>query len=131
MQTPGHYQNIWALKDSDTPYSVKWAIHRKESAYTNKSRRCNLCLAEKLASSNEVEQALKAYEDDRLETTAEIVRTNRSGGPERVIDMVNARAPDGFENLHDVATHEELEGVVKGYSNLAGFSQEKVNVAQK
>ena len=40
---------IWTLKDSDTPYTVKWAIHRKAHAYTNKSRRCNLCLAEKLA----------------------------------------------------------------------------------
>ncbi len=85
------------------------------------------CLAEKLSESGAVEDALKSYEDNRLETTAEIVRTNRSGGPERVIDMVNARAPDGFESLHDVATHEELEGVVKGYSQLAGFSQEKVN----
>ena len=27
-------------------------------------------------------------------------------------------------------TRLELEGVVKGYSNLAGFSQEKVNLAK-
>ncbi|MEM1201491.1 MAG: flavin-dependent oxidoreductase [Pseudomonadota bacterium] len=85
------------------------------------------CLADKLAQSGDATAALKAYEDERLETTAEIVRTNRQGGPERVIDLVNSRAPDGFENLHDVATHEELEGVVKGYSQLAGFSSEAVN----
>lgn len=85
------------------------------------------CLAEKLAGSDDVASALKAYEDDRLETTSEIVRTNRSGGPERVIDLVNARAPNGFDNLHDIVTQEELEGVVKGYSQLAGFSTEKVN----
>ena len=85
------------------------------------------CLADKLAENADVTAALKAYEDERLETTAEIVRTNRQGGPERVIDLVNSRAPDGFETLHDVATHEELEGVVKGYSQLAGFSSEAVN----
>lgn len=85
------------------------------------------CLADKLAGANDVVAALKAYEDERLETTAEIVRTNRSGGPERVIDLVNSRAPDGFENLHDVATQDELEGVVKGYSKLAGFSADAVN----
>ncbi|NNE22400.1 MAG: flavin-dependent oxidoreductase [Rhizobiales bacterium] len=84
-------------------------------------------LADKLAGAGDVETALKAYEADRLATTSEIVRTNRSGGPERVIDMVNQRAPDGFDKLSDVATHEELEGVVKGYSQLAGFAREDVN----
>ena len=87
-------------------------------------------LAERLTETDDVEAALKAYEADRLETTSEIVRTNRSGGPERVIDMVNQRAPDGFENLHDVASHEELEAVVMGYSQLAGFAKEDVNVAR-
>jgi 2-polyprenyl-6-methoxyphenol hydroxylase-like FAD-dependent oxidoreductase len=85
------------------------------------------CLADKLVSESDVAAALRAYEADRLATTAEIVRTNRSGGPERVIDLVNQRAPDGFENLDDVASHAELEAVVKGYSQLAGFSQEDVN----
>jgi hypothetical protein len=51
------------------------------------------------------------------------VRQNRSGGPERVIDLVNARAPDGFDKLHDVATPEELEAVVRGYQKMAGFRQ--------
>ena len=87
-------------------------------------------LAGKLAEMDDVEAALKAYEADRLETTSEIVRTNRSGGPERVIDMVNQRAPDGFDSLADVASHEELEAVVKGYSRLAGFAREDVNTAR-
>ena len=87
-------------------------------------------LAERLTETDDVEAALKAYEADRLETTSEIVRTNRSGGPERVIDMVNQRAPDGFDNIHDVASHEELEAVVMGYSQLAGFAKEDVNVAR-
>ncbi len=85
------------------------------------------CLADKLVETDDAAAALKAYEDERLETTAQIVRTNRQGGPERVIDLVNARAPDGFESLDDVASHEELEGVVMGYSQLAGFSTEAVN----
>lgn len=84
-------------------------------------------LADRLAEGGDVAAALKTYEDDRLATTSEIVLTNRSGGPERVIDLVNQRAPDGFDKLSDVATHEELEGVVKGYSQLAGFAKEDVN----
>ena len=44
------------------------------------------------------------------------------GGPERVIDLVAARAPDGFASIEDVATHAELAGIVRGYAQLAGFS---------
>lgn len=36
------------------------------------------CLEGKLADGGDAAAALKAYEDERLETTAEIVRTNRS-----------------------------------------------------
>ena len=50
-----------------------------------------------------------------------------SGGPERVIDVIEKRAPDGFEKLDDVASPEELEAIVKGYSTLAGFEKTQVN----
>ena len=43
-------------------------------------------------------------------------------GPERVIDLIAQRAPDGFKRLSDVASHEELAGIVKGYAGLAGFA---------
>jgi len=90
------------------------------------------CLADLLAAckdagGGDVAGALKAYEAERLPMTAEIVRTNRKGGPEQVIDLVEERAPDGFEKLEDVATREELEAVVRGYASLAKFSQSDVN----
>ena len=78
------------------------------------------CLTGMLAA-KPVEQALAAYEAVRRPATAEIVRTNRTGGPERVMDLVAARAPDGFARLHDVATEKELTGIVRGYAQLAGF----------
>ena len=34
---------------------------------------------------------------------------------------------DGFDNLDDVASPEELKAIVMGYSQLAGFTQEDVN----
>ncbi len=86
------------------------------------------CLAPLLASyGGNVETALKAYERERLPMTAEIVQTNRKGGPEQVIDLVEERAPKGFDNLDDVATKEELESIVRGYATLAKFSQTDVN----
>jgi 5-methylphenazine-1-carboxylate 1-monooxygenase len=73
------------------------------------------CLAEMPA-----EAALSAYEAERLPRTAEIVRSNRAGGPERVVDVVSARAPKGFDRLDDVASREELAAIVGGYVGMAG-----------
>lgn len=84
-------------------------------------------LARHLANFDSPIGALQAYDLERRPATAEIVRTNRGGGPERVIDVVEARAPDGFERIEDVATHTELEAIVKGYQAMAGFSRDQVN----
>ncbi len=70
---------------------------------------------------------LLAYEAERLPATAEIVRLNRKGGPERVIDLVEARAPEGFDDLDAVATRSELEAIVGAYQHTAGFAAEQVN----
>ena len=71
--------------------------------------------------------ALKAYEAARLSVTAKIVQDNRSGGPERVIDVVEERAPNGFVRLDEVVSHAELAAIVKGYSQMAGFDPSQVN----
>jgi 2-polyprenyl-6-methoxyphenol hydroxylase-like FAD-dependent oxidoreductase len=85
------------------------------------------CLASLLADTRDVEAALRRYEAERLEATAKIVQDNRAGGPERVIDLVEERAPQGFERLEDVASYAELEAIVRGYSRIAGFDQSQVN----
>jgi 2-polyprenyl-6-methoxyphenol hydroxylase-like FAD-dependent oxidoreductase len=85
------------------------------------------CLADLLASGEHARAALAAYEADRLPKTAEIVRNNRKGGPEGVIDEVERRAPDGFVDIDSVLSHAEREAIVKGYAQLAGFAKEQVN----
>ena len=86
------------------------------------------CLARVLAARpSNPEAALKAYEAERLAPTAEIVRSNRLGGPERVIDVIEERAPEGFARIEDVASHEELVAIVRGYAQMAGFSASAVN----
>src|SRR5690606_15358868 len=60
------------------------------------------CLERVLAGAASVEAALKAYETERLGVTADIVRQNRGGGPERVIDVIEDRAPDGFADISDI-----------------------------
>ena len=68
-------------------------------------------------------RALRAYEDARLPVTAQIVHSNRRGGPEQVIDEVDRRAPDGFDRLADVITGEEIDAVLAGYAATTGAAR--------
>ena len=87
------------------------------------------CLADLLRDSEYPVHALWAYEQTRLPMTAEIVRMNRRGGPEGVIDAVEARAPDGFSNIDDVLSFEQRKAIVRGYASAAGYAREQVNKA--
>jgi 2-polyprenyl-6-methoxyphenol hydroxylase-like FAD-dependent oxidoreductase len=87
------------------------------------------CVARLLAGTQDVSTALEQYEAERLPVTAKITRDNRSGGPERVIDLVEERAPNGFTQLAEIASHAELEAIVRGYSKMAGFDRSRVNRA--
>jgi len=52
---------------------------------------------------------------------------NRTGGPEGVIDAVEARAPDGFTDVDAVLSFEERQAIVRSYAATAGFAREQVN----
>jgi 2-polyprenyl-6-methoxyphenol hydroxylase-like FAD-dependent oxidoreductase len=67
-------------------------------------------------------EAIRQYEAERIPTTSAIVRSNRQGGPERVVDVVSERAPNGFDRLEDIISREELIAISKGYAKMAGFS---------
>ncbi|MDE2065385.1 MAG: FAD-dependent monooxygenase, partial [Bradyrhizobium sp.] len=80
------------------------------------------CLADLLVRSEHPRQALVAYEQKRLPMTAEIVRSNRRGGPEGVIDAVEQLAPDGFTDIDKVLSYAQREAIVRGYATKAGFA---------
>jgi 5-methylphenazine-1-carboxylate 1-monooxygenase len=84
-------------------------------------------LARHLASGAPVAEALAAYDAERRPVTTEVVLANRRSGPERVIDLVEARAPEGFDDLEAVATYAEREAIVRGYASLASFAPDQVN----
>ena len=85
------------------------------------------CLADLLVKAEHPQHALWAYEQERLPSTALIVRMNRKGGPEGVIDAVEERAPEGFNNIDDVLSFEQRKAIVRGYASTAGFAQQQVN----
>jgi 2-polyprenyl-6-methoxyphenol hydroxylase-like FAD-dependent oxidoreductase len=80
-----------------------------------------------LARHDDPADALRAYQDDRLAATAEVVLRNRTGGPESVIDEVERLAPDGFSRIEDVIDAATLEAAVSGYARASGSSQQQVN----
>lgn len=71
--------------------------------------------------------ALVLYEKERLPATTNIVLQNRLMGPEQVMQIAEERAPDGFENIHDVISQEELETIAARYKKTAGFDKETLN----
>lgn len=73
-------------------------------------------LAEHLVRHDDPQDALQRYELERLVATSEIVVSNRAGGPERVIDEVERRAPAGFSRLEDVIAPAALEAIVSSYN---------------
>jgi 5-methylphenazine-1-carboxylate 1-monooxygenase len=79
------------------------------------------CLASLLARLPALE-ALAGYEAERRPKTTEIVHSNRRGGPERVVDVVSERAPEGFTRIEAVIAREELAAIAGGYAQMAGFA---------
>ena len=61
---------IWKLKDANTEYDIKWSIAKKAAPYRCGTRRCDLCLAEKVTIAAANQRSL-------LNTRAEVVSNCR------------------------------------------------------
>jgi 2-polyprenyl-6-methoxyphenol hydroxylase-like FAD-dependent oxidoreductase len=70
---------------------------------------------------------LRAYESERLPPMREIATQNRTLGPEVVMEIVEERAPDGFDHVHDVLSAHELQERADAFKKLAGFAVESLN----
>jgi 5-methylphenazine-1-carboxylate 1-monooxygenase len=70
----------------------------------------------------DVGEALARYESVRRPATAAVVRANRGLGPEVPMLLVEQRAPDGFHDIAEVITPEEISRVTEDYRRTAGFS---------
>ncbi len=84
-------------------------------------------LADELASDQSIPEALNAYEAIRRPATAKIVHANRGEGPDIILQIVEDRAPNGFDNVYDVISKEELETISSRYKETAGFDLKQVN----
>jgi 2-polyprenyl-6-methoxyphenol hydroxylase-like FAD-dependent oxidoreductase len=76
---------------------------------------------------DDIPGALKAYQTERLPATAALVAANRRQGPEEVMQIVEDRAPNGFDQLEDIISQAELMTVASKYKQVAGFYRAAVD----
>ena len=76
-------------------------------------------LAYSLASAGTPAEGLAAYEAARLTVVNQIVLANRDMPVDQVLDMVSARAPDGFDRIEDVLTAAELAALRDAYRSTS------------
>ena len=84
-------------------------------------------LARELALASSVEGALAAYDAQRRPATAAVVEANRKVGPEKCMEIVEERAPDGFTSLDAIISADELAEISNSYKRTAGFDPATLN----
>ncbi len=87
------------------------------------------CLADALKNSEHPLQALHVYEKERLAKTSRIVHANRKGGPERVIDEVEKRAPAGFTDVDQVLSHQQRAAIIAAATGQRPVTSRDVDVS--
>ena len=75
-------------------------------------------------SPDDPDRALAIYDAHRRPATGAIVLANRQLGPEAPMQLVHERAPDGFADIDDVISRDEILAVTEGYRRTAGFALE-------
>jgi 5-methylphenazine-1-carboxylate 1-monooxygenase len=71
--------------------------------------------------------ALRAYEADRLQPTAAVVRMNRTNPPDAILREVYERTGDRpFGSIDEVISRAELEQLSEAYKRVAGFQRENL-----
>jgi 2-polyprenyl-6-methoxyphenol hydroxylase-like FAD-dependent oxidoreductase len=72
-------------------------------------------------------RALEHYEGQRRPVMSDLTLRNRRFGPEAALQLVEERAPDGFQRIDDVISREELEAISTSFSTAAGLDIAAVN----
>ena len=84
-------------------------------------------LAYTLATQATVDAGLREYDAIRRPATSAVVHANRNIGPEQCIELAEQRAPQGFDNIEEVVSQQELENIALKYKQTAGFDPAALN----
>lgn len=84
------------------------------------------CLADSIAKYDDIAEAFAAYESERRPATARVVMANRANAHDEVLEIAERRAPDGFDDIRDVASEEELKAICDRYRQTAQFDKSQL-----
>jgi 5-methylphenazine-1-carboxylate 1-monooxygenase len=87
-------------------------------------------LAASLMANRDPAEALMRYQNERIAAMNDMIIRNRNLGLETVLQMAEERAPNGFANISDVLSQDELESTASSFKRAAGFDLETVNSRQ-
>ncbi len=71
--------------------------------------------------------ALAAYDSTRREAVNAVVLANRGDGPDKILDIVAARAPKGFDDIEDVMPLSERVAFADRYKAVTGMTIDQLN----
>ncbi len=74
-------------------------------------------------------QALQAYEAEMRPATERMILTNRTAGPDHIMEIVEQRCGGVFDDITDVMPHEELQAFADRYKKTAGFAIAELNAS--
>lgn len=120
-----NYHNVTLLGDAAHPMYPSGSNGASQAILDSRS------LADALFKEKELKKALDRYDQERRVATSEIVMRNRMAGPERCIDVVESRAPNGFEEIDRVISGEELQSILQDYKKAAGFDRSTLDGFKK
>lgn len=83
-------------------------------------------LVTQLESHADPRAALAAYEAIRRPATAAVVTANRTRAHDEILDLVQARAPQGFSDVHQVVSAAEIEASLSKYRQTAQFDKQQL-----
>ncbi len=84
-------------------------------------------LAFELATQPTPEAALAAYEAIRRPAMEKLLHAHRAEGADVILDHLEQRAPDGYDDLEEVLPFREREEVAMRYKKMAGFDMQVLN----
>ncbi len=71
--------------------------------------------------------ALQSYDDIRREAVNAVVLANRGDGPDKILDIVAERAPDGFDDIETVMPLGERQAFADRYKAVTGMTIKELN----
>jgi 5-methylphenazine-1-carboxylate 1-monooxygenase len=84
-------------------------------------------LAGALTATSDPIEALAQYDAKRRPVMNDVTLRNRGFGPEAAMQLVEERAPHGFDRIENVISREELDSIAGSFAAAAGLDVQTVN----